>query len=192
LVPSGLIAKITNTLGAKRKRQVLMRFREVMKLALVPEGERNTVLDLGGPSHDDGLLNRWFSKVVVLNLDRSAYSGEHYLQKRAHAGYKFVVGDGRYLPFKSSSIGFIFCDQVIEHIPKEDRTVFAGEIERVAAKGYIVSTPNLYFPFEPHYHLPLVQYLPERFRKTLAVRFPTGWMNAESYHAISLLTAAWS
>jgi len=183
--PSGLIAKITNTLGARRKKQVLIRFREVMSPA-----QGGTVLDLGGPSHDDGLLSSWFSRVLVANLDRSAYFGVHFLRKCTQVRCEFVIADGRRLPFRSGSIDYVFCDQVIEHVPKKDRAVFAGEIERVAAKGYVVSTPNLWFPFEPHYHLPFMQYLPECFKKTLAVRHRVGWMNSSTYHAISLLSAS--
>ena len=30
-----------------------------------------------------------------------------------------------------------------------------------------MTTPNLYYPVEPHYHLPLIQFLPQRWQRSL-------------------------
>lgn len=49
---------------------------------------------------------------------------------------------------------------MIEHVPHELQPAFVSEVRRVATR-YFVQTPNRYFPIEPHYQLPLFQFLPE-------------------------------
>ncbi len=46
------------------------------------------------------------------------------------------------------------------------------------------STPNLWYPIEPHYHLPLVQFLPERAQRRLVKR-----LGKTPYDNLQLLTA---
>ncbi len=181
--PRGIIAHLLAKLGSRRKRQVLNRFFEVME----PDPGQ-VVLDLGGPSHDDGMLAHWFSRIVVVNSDHGAFRGELFENLRPTPHHDFIIGDGCNLPFQSGSCDYIFCDQVIEHIARGQRSQFIGEILRVASKGYMLSTPNYHFPFEPHYHVPLMQHLPESLKRKLVFRTTLGWMNAESYHPIQLLT----
>jgi ubiquinone/menaquinone biosynthesis C-methylase UbiE len=182
--PRGMIANLTAKLAWRRKHQVLDRFFKVMQ----PKAGQ-VVLDLGGPSHDGGRLSDFFSQVIVVNLHAEVLSGELF-ERRSYSQHSFVVGDGCNLPFRSRSVDFIFCDQVIEHVPKQLRPKFVGSIRRVAAQGFLISTPNYHFPFEPHYQMPCIQYLPEQFRKQIVSHVRLGWMDAKSYHVIELLTAA--
>jgi len=46
---------------------------------------------------------------------------------------------------------------------------FASEVQRVG-KGWFVTTPNFWYPVDPHYHLPFVQLLPETAQRTLVRR----------------------
>jgi hypothetical protein len=77
---------------------------------------------------------------------------------------------------------------VIEHVPLELQPAFAAEVGRVA-KRYFVQTPNRYFPIEPHYQLPLFQFLPERARRALNRRFTLGWQGKGHWEEINLLSA---
>jgi hypothetical protein len=52
-----------------------------------------------------------------------------------------------------------------------------------------VQTPNRYFPIEPHYQLPLFQFLPERLRRALNKRFTLGWREKGQWEEINLLSA---
>jgi len=65
---------------------------------------------------------------------------------------------------------------------------FADEIRRVARKGYFVTTPNKYFPIEPHSYLPFYQFLPESAQRTI-IRLAPAWVHDyDSSKEIDLLT----
>jgi len=93
---------------------------------------------------------------------------------------KAVVFDGCALPFRDKSFDVIYSDAVIEHLVDHDaQQHFAAEVARVG-RGWFVTTPNLYYPVEPHYHLPMVQFLPQRWQRSLVRglgRTPYGNLN---------------
>ena len=99
-----------------------------------------------------------------------------------------IVGDACYMPLKEKSVDFVFSNAVIEHIDKKRRALFANEIRRVARKGYFITTPNFWFPFEPHYLCPFFQYLPEKFKKFFKKYFSLGHYGKGAYERIDLLT----
>ncbi len=79
---------------------------------------------------------------------------EYYLRSR------YAVFDGRSLPFPDKSFDLAFSNAVIEHVLGDgQQEKFAREIMRVG-KSWFVTTPNYWFPFESHYHLPFIQFLP--------------------------------
>jgi SAM-dependent methyltransferase len=98
------------------------------------------------------------------------------------------VADGTNLPFGDGEFPVAFSSSVIEHIPKDLQPAFAAEIRRVGRR-YFVQTPNRYFPIEPHYQLPLFQFLPERTRRALNRRFTLGWRERGSWEEANLLSA---
>lgn len=142
------------------------------------------LLDVGGGPGVDGeflgLYSR-FGEVVVVNLDRKTFD--------APAGVRLqsLVGDGRSLPFASGSFDWVFSNAVIEHVGDwEDQVRFANEVRRVASRGYFVTTPNRYFPLEPHTLIPFYQFLPVSVQQRVAPHSP-GYL--KSYEPINLLTA---
>jgi hypothetical protein len=96
--------------------------------------------------------------------------------------------DGTRLPFADREFPVVFSNSVIEHVPKELQQAFASEVRRVSER-YYVQTPNKWFPIEPHYQLPLVQFLPERLMKALNRRFSFGWREKGRWEPIKLLSA---
>ena len=52
-----------------------------------------------------------------------------------------------------------------------------------------MQTPNRWFPIEPHYQLPLFQFLPRRVRMALNRRFTLGWQAKGQWEEITLLGA---
>jgi SAM-dependent methyltransferase len=97
-------------------------------------------------------------------------------------------GDGTKLRFADRAFDVAYSNSVIEHVPKEGQQAFAAEVGRVADR-YFVQTPNRWFPIEPHYQLPLFQFLPRRVRKALNRRFALGWQAKGQWEEITLLSA---
>jgi uncharacterized membrane protein YbhN (UPF0104 family)/ubiquinone/menaquinone biosynthesis C-methylase UbiE len=57
----------------------------------------------------------------------------------------FYLGDGRHLPFQDNKFDFVYCSEIIEHLPsKEEHKYLTKEINRVLKKGghCIITTPN--------------------------------------------------
>ena len=107
---------------------------------------------------------------------------QHYPQSR------YVLFDGCALPFPDQSFDLVFSNAVIEHILGPGRQErFALEIMRVG-KSWFVTTPNFWFPFETHHHLPFFQFLPRpaqrHYNRLLGTHIPKG-----SVQELALLSA---
>jgi hypothetical protein len=90
--------------------------------------------------------------------------------RRSFPGVKSLVFDGCALPFLGKSFDIVYSNAVIEHLPGgESQQRFAAEVARVG-RGWFVTTPNLWYPIEPHYHLPFVQLLPQRWQRRLVTK----------------------
>jgi 2-polyprenyl-3-methyl-5-hydroxy-6-metoxy-1,4-benzoquinol methylase len=98
-----------------------------------------------------------------------------------------MQADGTDLPFGDLEFDVAFSNSVIEHVPAALQASFAAEVQRVARR-YFVQTPNRYFPIEPHYQLPLFQFLPERVRRELNRRYTLGWQAKGQWEEINLLS----
>jgi hypothetical protein len=82
-------------------------------------------------------------------------------------GVKSLVFNGCALPFRDKSFDVVYSNAVIEHLADyAAQQRFAAEMARVG-RGWFVTTPNLWYPIEPHYHLPLIQFLPQRWQRAL-------------------------
>jgi len=80
--------------------------------------------------------------------------------RRHYTRPRYVVFDGCALPFPDQSFDLVFSNAVIEHILGPGmQEKFAREVQRVG-KSWFVTTPNFWYPFESHHHLPLFQFFP--------------------------------
>jgi SAM-dependent methyltransferase len=85
--------------------------------------------------------------------------------RRAYPLATYAVFDGCRLPFADQSFDIVFSNAVIEHIVGDNGQIqFAREIIRVG-KSWFVTTPNYWFPLEPHYHLPFIQFMPRALQR---------------------------
>jgi ubiquinone/menaquinone biosynthesis C-methylase UbiE len=152
-------------------------------LALLSAKQPGRLLDVGGGTGMNGefvRLYQRFDSVTIANVNPPARDTE------ASYNLRIVNADGRFLPFADKSFDWVFSNAVIEHVGNwEDQRQFAAEIRRVASRGYFITTPNLYFPIEPHALLPLYQFYPERL-KPFALRVSPGYMKEVEH--IELLT----
>jgi len=142
------------------------------------------LLDVGGgPGIDGEFLQMYanFGEVVVANRQVRRLEAPNGVR------VQLIEADGRSLPFKSWSFDWVFSNAVIEHVGSwEDQIRFANEIRRVSSKGYFVTTPNKFFPIEPHTLLPFYQFLPARVQQR-AVPYSVGYLR--QYAAVHLLSS---
>lgn len=130
------------------------------------------------------LVAHRFQRVFVANVTGEALSPSHIT---ASGQFDMVIGDGCALPLRDNSVDFVFSDNVIEHVSEERRENFVHEMRRVAKTGFLITTPNYWFPFEPHYHMPLFQFLPDAARERLLRVARFGFVNGLG-ETISLLS----
>jgi hypothetical protein len=98
--------------------------------------------------------------------------------RRYYPKPEYVVFDGCALPFPDKSFDLVFSNAVIEHVLGQGRQAqFAREVMRVG-KSWFVTTPNYWFPFESHYHLPFIQFFPRAIQRgynsVLGTHIPKG------------------
>ena len=126
------------------------------------------VLDVGGlPGIWEMLPVR--PRVTFLNVTPEGIQGK-----------QGVVGNGCALPFKDKSFEIVFSNSVIEHVGDLNaQRRFAEECRRVG-KRYYVQTPNRWFPVEPHFIAPLIQFVPLRVRPAVAALTPWGLLTRGS------------
>jgi len=133
--------------------------------------ERTTVVDLGGAASTwDWLDVR--PRLVLVNLDADC----------PRDGFDSVVADALASPFRDGSFDVVFSNSLIEHLgTKQRQEAFASEVRRLSKTGYFVQTPNKWFPIEPHYLAPLVQFVPRKIRPAV-IRWmtPFGWLRKPS------------
>jgi len=143
----------------------------------------DTLLDVGG-NLGVGFeeIRKYFKECYVVDIDENA------MKIIQNSGVIPLVADACQLPFGDNSIDFVFSNAVIEHIDINRRSLFAKEVERVARKGYFVTTPNFWFPYEPHYRCPFWQYMPVSLQKLIKKYISLGNYPKGKYKHISLLS----
>lgn len=176
----GVLPRLINRFVLLRRRQISQRL-----LAWMKPGAGDTCLELGGPTEGLTEVTERFDRYLVLNIDP-----ESLLQARAMFGQSLglILGDACEVPLKDSSVDYVVSNALLEHISPGWRPSLAREVTRVARKGYFITTPNYWFPFEPHYEMPFFQFLPESFKRRLTRRVRIGWITKESYEPIALAT----
>jgi hypothetical protein len=130
----------------------------------------DTILDIGATSDREydhsNYLEAWCphkSRLTALGID----SGAAVLEAN-YPGLRFVLGDGRSLPFCDGAFDYVHSAAVLEHIGNaQQQMAFIAEACRVARKGVFITTPNRWYPIEFHTVLPLVHWLPARAFRAL-------------------------
>jgi Methyltransferase domain len=126
-------------------------------------GAADTILDIGATSDraydHSNYLEAWHANpeaITAIGVD----AGAAFLA-RAYPGLRFVVANGRRLPFADEAFDFVHSSAVIEHVgDRACQMEFIAEARRVARKAVFLTTPNRWFPVEFHTVLPLAHWLP--------------------------------
>jgi hypothetical protein len=124
-----------------------------------PVDGRTRILDVGGDLRNWSLVPD-HPPVLVANVDVPA-------DRRSDPNVRWILADGRRLPFRDGAFDVVFSNAVIEHVGDlADQGRFAQEIRRVG-RSYFVETPNRGFFLEPHLMAPFVHWLPRGMRDRL-------------------------
>ncbi len=133
-------------------------------LELLRPGPGTTVLDVGvtdapfGAGSTDNFFEALYpwpeqiTAVGVTELDRFSV---------AFPRVRAVRADGRRLPFADGEFDVAFSNAVVEHVAggREGQGEFVRELCRVAQRVF-VTTPNRWFPLDPHTLVPFAHWLP--------------------------------
>jgi hypothetical protein len=118
------------------------------------------VIDLGGTP------DAWLAApvrpqhVLIVNLQRFENVPEWMSS---------IPADACDLPAEVHAVTYdlVYSNSVIEHVGGHDRReLFAANV-RALAPRYWVQTPNRYFPIEPHWMFPAMQFFPKRARASV-------------------------
>src|ERR1051325_1041809 len=133
-------------------------------LELFRPGPQTSVLDVGvtdapfGAGSTDNFFEArypWPERITAVGttgLERVA---------AAFPRVRVVRADGRELPFADAEFDLCFSNAVVEHVAggRAGQRRFVEEICRVARRVF-VTTPNRWFPVDPHTLLPFVRWRP--------------------------------
>jgi hypothetical protein len=157
--------------------RVSMRSRERklrLFLDLLRPGPETTVVDVGvtdapfGAGSTDNFfeaLYPWPDRITAVGVTELARFAAAFPRVRA------LRSDGRSLPFADGEFDLGFSNAVVEHVAggRVGQRRFVGELCRVARRVF-VTTPNRWFPVDPHTLVPFAHWLPERARAGVARR----------------------
>jgi teichuronic acid biosynthesis glycosyltransferase TuaC len=121
------------------------------KELLVPV-ENKLILDIGTGNGDIASFIGKKNTVISVDISDFRQNKDNYYFSRCNAS----------LPFKAESFDAVISNHVIEHIINQ--TLHINEIKRVLKNDGVLylATPNKLWPFEVHYRLFLLHYLPHK------------------------------
>lgn len=91
-----------------------------------------------------------------------------------------------------SSFDLVFSNAVLEHVGGHaSRTRFADSVRQLAPRHW-VQTPYRYFPLEPHWLFPGMQFLPIAARCRIAASWPLSHSGAAATPAEALTAVQWT
>ena len=104
------------------------------------------------------------SEIYLLNLSDSVIPP-------GYPNFHSVVGNALSLSYQYGEFDIIFSNSVIEHMGSlEGQQQFADKVRQIS-KCYIIQTPSLWFPLEPHCRIPFFQFIPHSLRAFLIMYF---------------------
>lgn len=114
---------------------------------------------------------------------------ENRIEDKDAANYHTIVGNALGLPFQKGKFDLVFSNSVIEHVGSyENQKKFAEEVTRICDR-YIIQTPSLWFPLEPHSVIPLFQFIPHRLRALFIMTFNINYFPKKSTYKEALVVS---
>ena len=157
---------------ARKRRWELLR-------ATFPNLENMRVLDLGGTVQAWERAPLSPDLVTVLNLTEPGEpTGPHVVAVTGDACRAVDILTELNLP---TTYDLVYSNSLIEHLGGHARRLEFAEQVRALAPRFWVQTPYRYFPIEPHWLFPGMQFLPAAARVKIATHWPLSHTPAESY-----------
>lgn len=138
---------------------------------VVRERGRCRVLDLGGGvAYWMGLEEVWRDRPLHITLINVAS------EPVPDGRFESLAGDACHSPdLADASFDIVHSNSVIEHVGGwRDKKRMAAEVRRLAPR-YFVQTPNYWFPIEPHFRAPAIQWLPRPWQRRLVMAAALGF-----------------
>lgn len=138
-------------------------------LTTFPDLEGLRILDLGGTPQFWSKSPIRPKELTVVNLDASSTPAPNWVE--------VVTGDA----CKAEDLGLrknydlVFSNSTIEHVGGHDRCLAFAETVRTLGSRHWVQTPYRYFPIEPHFLCPGLQFLPVALRQHVASYWPLSY-----------------
>lgn len=134
---------------------------------LIQQKNSINILDIGGEYNYWQGLN-WDTsqcRITLLNLT------EITIPDSMKNTFSSVAGNAMNLDYEKGDFDIIYSNSVIEHMGSiEGQEKFADEVMRVCDR-FIIQTPSLWFPLEPHCRIPFFQFIPHFIRAFLIMWF---------------------
>lgn len=160
-----LLVESPGSLGAKARAR-----RWALVDSLFPDIREMRVLDLGGTVEAWQRAPVRPAHVTVLNLFEPGETDESWLVPvvgDACAASEVLAAGGH-----GDSFDLVFSNSLIEHVGGHAKRVSLAAEVLALAPFHWVQTPYRYFPVEPHWLFPMMQFLPVRARGSIALRWP--------------------
>jgi hypothetical protein len=171
-----LVVDGPQSLGARTRARRWDVFRKAF-----PDFEDMTALDLGGTTEAWRRAPVKPRKVVVLNLMEPGTSSDPSLipvMGDACAARQVLAKEG-----VDQAFDVVFSNSLLEHVGGHAKRLdVAAEVAALAAYHWI-QTPNRYFPIEPHWLFPGMQFLPVRLRTTVAEKWSLSHTPPDSFES---------
>jgi hypothetical protein len=163
------IADRPNSLGGRRRAA-----RWEWLVRTFPDLDEMTVLDLGGSADTWTTSAIHPAHVHVINIEPLAGNDHDWVE--------IDYADACALPqhILSRRYDLAFSNSVLEHVGGHERRMRFAEAVHTVAPRHWVQTPYRYFPVEPHWIAPGMQFLPIRARAALARRWPLAHVRSAS------------
>ncbi|SCL66727.1 hypothetical protein GA0070606_4393 [Micromonospora citrea] len=142
-----------------------------------PDLGRMHVVDLGGRLGTWARADVRPAHVHVVNLERPPVDVPEWAQ--------VDQADACDLPARIAARRYdlVFSNSVLEHVGGHERRLRFADAVRGLADRHWVQTPYRYFPIEPHWIAPGMQFLPVRLRTAFARRWPLGHKPTRTHEA---------
>jgi hypothetical protein len=135
-----------------------------------PDLSRWRVLDLGGTPES-------WERVPCRPVDLILLNTNPKPSGTLGRGVTYIEGDACDPPPPVSDERFdlVYSNSVIEHVGGHRAREHFAEVVHCLGRHHWIQTPYRYFPLEPHWTFPGMQFAPVSARATISARWPLSW-----------------